>query len=209
MRIRDLSFQTRINHLKPKSPCPTHPTRVLTGAIILLALAAPTAGLAQPSNPCVRFAPGSVVQDPVNLTSQNGVLTVNLAYNTGVDANGLTLFCFTTPDGTESPTLHVSPGDTLVVNVTNNVPAPVLASDMKMSTSAGTVCGDATMDSSSVNIHYHGTNTPPTCGADEVIHTLINSGQSFTYTVPFPADEPTGLYWYLSLIHISEPTRRS
>ena len=142
---------------------------------------------AQPPNPCARFGSGSVVQDPPALVSQNGTLTVNLAYNTGIDANGLTLYCFTTPEGDESPTLYINPGDTLIVNVKNNLPAPVSANAMKMSTGpADTVCGDPTMDSSSVNIHYHGTNTPPTCHADEVIHTMINSGQTFTYTVPFP-----------------------
>ena len=152
-------------------------------------------------NPCLRSAPGSVVQDAIDLFSQNGVLTVNLSYNTGTDANGLTLYCFTTPNGSESPTLHVKPGDTLIVNVINNLPAPAPSDDMKMTTSADTVCGDSTMNSASVNIHYHGTNTPPTCHADEVIHTLINSGQSFTYTVPFPNDEPPGAYWYHPHVH--------
>ena len=152
-------------------------------------------------NPCVRYAPGSVVQDPQDLFSQNGTLTVNLFYNTGTDANGLKLYCFTTADGTESPTLHVNPGDTLIINVTNNLPAPASSDDMKVSTSADTVCGDTTMNASSVNIHYHGTNTPPTCGADEVIHTLINSGETFTYTVPFPTDEPPGAYWYHPHVH--------
>jgi FtsP/CotA-like multicopper oxidase with cupredoxin domain len=158
--------------------------------------------LAQPANPCARFASGSLVQDPPALVSQNGTLTVNLTYNTGVDANGMTLYCFTTPEGDESPTLYVNPGDTLIVNVKNNLPAPVSANAMKMSTGpADTVCGDPTMDASSVNLHYHGTNTPPTCHADEVIHTMINSGQTFTYTVPFPTDEPPGLYWYHPHIH--------
>ena len=57
------------------------------------------------------------------------------------------------------------------------------------------------MDASSVNIHYHGTNTSPTCHQDDVIHTVINSGESFTYNVTFPADEPPGLYWYHPHIH--------
>ena len=57
------------------------------------------------------------------------------------------------------------------------------------------------MDSSSVNVHYHGTNTAPTCHSDEVIFTLINSGQSFTYNVHIPADEPSGLYWYHPHVH--------
>ena len=70
-----------------------------------------------------------------------------------------------------------------------------------MATTAATVCGAATMDSSSVNIHYHGTNTSPTCHSDEVIHTIINSGDSFNYDVAFPFDEPPGLYWYHPHIH--------
>ncbi len=61
------------------------------------------------------------------------------------------------------------------------------------------------MDTSSTNVHFHGTNTPPTCHADEVIHTLINSGQTFIYSVPFPSNEPAGLYWYHPHVHgISE-----
>ncbi|MEI9930202.1 MAG: hypothetical protein WDM89_06550 [Rhizomicrobium sp.] len=32
------------------------------------------------------------------------------------------------------------------------------------------VCGDATMTISSVNMHFHGTNTSPKCHSDEVIH---------------------------------------
>ena len=77
---------------------------------------------------------------------------------------------------------------------------------MQMSTNAATVCGAATMNASSVNIHYHGTNTSPTCHQDEVIHTIINSGETFTYNVLFPGDEPPGLYWYHPHIHgIAEP----
>jgi FtsP/CotA-like multicopper oxidase with cupredoxin domain len=126
---------------------------------------------------------------------------VNLSYDTGTDSDGRTLYCFTTPDGKESPTLHVKPGDHLIVHVKNNLPAPASTSAMQMATSASDVCGSATMDASSVNIHYHGTNTAPKCHQDEVIHTIINSGESFTYNVTFPADEPPGLYWYHPHIH--------
>jgi FtsP/CotA-like multicopper oxidase with cupredoxin domain len=153
------------------------------------------------SNVCQRYAAGSVVQDPPTLFSHNGVLTVNLTYNTATDKYGRTLYCFTTPDGLESPTLAVNPGDHLIVNVTNNLPKPATASEMQMDTTASDVCGAATMDASSVNIHYHGTNTSPTCHSDEVVHTLINSGQSFTYNIAFPTDEPPGLYWYHPHVH--------
>ncbi|HEV2170961.1 MAG TPA: multicopper oxidase domain-containing protein, partial [Candidatus Binatus sp.] len=168
--------------------------------VILTLLIIPIAAAAQ-TNPCPRFAAGSTVTNPPALFSNNGTLTVNLSYNTATDADGRTLYCFTTPDGTESPTLHVHPGDNLIINVKNNLPMPTAASAMQMATNASTVCGATTMDSSSVNIHYHGTNTSPTCHSDEVIHTIINSGDTFTYDVAFPTDEPPGLYWYHPHIH--------
>jgi FtsP/CotA-like multicopper oxidase with cupredoxin domain len=177
--------------------------KLFMGAMVL--------GAIQPSvfaevNPCPRFAAGSNVTNPPDLYSQGGSLTVNLSYNTATDAVGRTLYCFTTPNRTESPTLHVRPGDHLIVNVTNNLPAPTPAGAMQMSTNAALVCGAAMMTSSSVNIHYHGTNVSPTCHSDEVIHTLINSGQTFTYNVAFPTDEPPGLYWYHPHVHgIAEP----
>jgi FtsP/CotA-like multicopper oxidase with cupredoxin domain len=167
---------------------------------ILTFLITPIAAAAQ-GNPCPRFAAGSTVTNPPALFSVNGTLTVNLSYNTATDADGRTLYCFTTPDGTESPTLHVHPGDHLIINVKNNLPTPTAASAMQMATNASTLCGAATMDASSVNIHYHGTNTSPTCHSDEVIHTIINSGDTFTYDVAFPTDEPPGLYWYHPHIH--------
>jgi FtsP/CotA-like multicopper oxidase with cupredoxin domain len=153
------------------------------------------------ANPCPRFSAGSTVKNPPALYSQNGTLTVNLSYNTVTDSAGRPLYCFTTPNGTESPTLHVHPGDHLIVVVKNNLPAATAASTMQMSTNAALVCGAATMDASSVNVHYHGTNTSPACHSDEVIHTLINSGQTFTYNVAFPTDEPPGLYWYHPHVH--------
>jgi FtsP/CotA-like multicopper oxidase with cupredoxin domain len=61
------------------------------------------------------------------------------------------------------------------------------------------------MTAASVNLHYHGTNTPPVCHQDEVIHTLINSGETFQYDLKIPKDEPPGLYWYHPHVHgISE-----
>jgi FtsP/CotA-like multicopper oxidase with cupredoxin domain len=62
-------------------------------------------------------------------------------------------------------------------------------------------CGDVTMTISSLNVHYHGTNTSPACHGDQVIHTIINSGETFNYSLKFPTDEPPGLYWYHSHVH--------
>jgi FtsP/CotA-like multicopper oxidase with cupredoxin domain len=155
------------------------------------------------ANPCPRLAAGSVVHNPPSLSSQRGVLVVNFSYQTTTDADGRQLFCFMTPDGKQNPTLHVRPGDHLIVNVTNNVPA---SGGMSMAMSSADQCGDSVMTATSMNIHYHGTNTAPICHQDEVIHTIINSGQSFQYNLAFPSDEPPGLYWYHPHIHgIAEP----
>src|SRR5580698_7955152 len=61
------------------------------------------------------------------------------------------------------------------------------------------------MTAGSVNVHFHGTNTPPSCHQDEVIRTLINSGETFQYDLQIPLDEPPGVYWYHPHVHgISE-----
>ena len=62
-------------------------------------------------------------------------------------------------------------------------------------------CLATSMNNTSVNMHFHGANISPTCHSDEVIHTIVNAGQSYTYSLKFPADEPPGLYWYHPHIH--------
>jgi FtsP/CotA-like multicopper oxidase with cupredoxin domain len=154
------------------------------------------------ANPCVRPAAGSVVNNPPALSSFGGVLKVRFSYQKRTDSNGRELFCFMTPDGLQNPTLKVKPGDKLIIVVTNNT--PVGTGGMTLNAPN---CGNNTMNTSSVNIHYHGTNTAPTCGQDEVIKTLINSGETFKYKVDIPLDEPPGLYWYHPHVHgIAQPT---
>jgi FtsP/CotA-like multicopper oxidase with cupredoxin domain len=155
--------------------------------------------------PCERFPQGSVVHDPENLYSENGRLVVDFTYQTSTDDYGKTLYCFVNSDGVQSPTLHVHPGDTLVLNLTNLVPEgtgtmpEMVGMDMSRAGEGG--CGAMNMTDASVNLHYHGTNTPPICHQDEVIRTIINTGQTFRYEVHFPKNEPPGLYWYHPHIH--------
>jgi FtsP/CotA-like multicopper oxidase with cupredoxin domain len=149
------------------------------------------------NNPCPRGNAGDFVTDPPALYSQNGTLQVYFSYETSTDSAGRTLYCFMTPAGMQSPTLHVSPGDTLIITVTNNTPATPVMMGIDPPN-----CGTANvMTGSSMNIHYHGTNTTPRCGGDEVIKTVINSGQTFRYELAFPTNEPPGLYWYHPHVH--------
>ena len=179
------------------------------GLVVLVVLLAPGRSNAQAvtasassatvppaANPCPRPVAGSVVHNPPALFSSNGVLSVRFSYQHRFDDAGRELFCFMTPDGLQNPTLHVSPGDHLLITVTNNTPKGTGGMTVNSPN-----CGNKTMNSSSVNIHYHGTNTSPTCHSDEVIKTLINSGETFQYNVAFPSNEPPGLYWYHPHVH--------
>lgn len=149
------------------------------------------------ANACARPVAGSVVQNPSDLYSVGGELTVSFSYQSTTDADGRTLYCFMTPDGLENPTLHVNPGDQLIINITNNTPATPPIMEINPPN-----CGATELTRSSVNIHFHGTNTAPSCHQDQAIRTLINSGQTFRYDVYFPLDEPPGLYWYHPHAHM-------
>jgi len=158
------------------------------------------------ANACQRLAAGSVVQQPPALFSQNGVLNVRFSYQTTTDSVGRQLFCFMTPAGLENPTLHLNPGDTLNITVTNNTPAVVpttteLFNPPNCGNKTEVELNSGTMTGGSMNIHFHGTNTSPACGGDNVTKTLINPGNTFSYSLPFPTNEPPGLYWYHPHVH--------
>src|SRR5690348_16337327 len=96
--------------------------RIITAALLALFCLGIQPSLAGNPNPCPRPPAGSEVTSPPDLFSSNGVLNVSLNYYTTVDEKGLTLFCFATADGQESPTLHVNPGDIINIALTNDVP---------------------------------------------------------------------------------------
>src|ERR1043166_2917351 len=207
--------RTRLPYRLTRRPAPAFDSRapvprgedMKMGRIIKLALFAlclagvlPGAASAQGGATCPRPAARSEVTRPPDLYSSGGILNVTFNYFTDVDSVGRPLFCFMTPDGLQSPTLHVNPGETINLTVNNMVP-PVPGGPSERMTNDGTICGDKDMTLTSVNVHFHGTNVSPKCHSDEVIRTMINSGQSFTYQIHIPANEPPGLYWYHPHIH--------
>ena len=97
-------------------------------AAVVCWLLLPGAALAG-ADVCARGRPGGDVLPPPDLYSSGGKLEVSLNYDTTVDEAGRTLFCFQTADGKESPTLHVSPGDTIVIKFTNNLPFGTITDD--------------------------------------------------------------------------------
>jgi FtsP/CotA-like multicopper oxidase with cupredoxin domain len=167
--------------------------RLVLAALLVLCL-----GSVAHAQVCSRPAPGSVAVPSADLYSAGGVLNVSLSYFSSTDADGRTLYCFLTPDGIQSPTLHVNPGDTLTIAVTNKLSE---GGNAGMSMPIAAPCGDTGMSSYSVNLHFHGLNATPVCHSDETIRTIVNPGSTFTYSVSVPADEPPGLYWYHPHVH--------
>jgi FtsP/CotA-like multicopper oxidase with cupredoxin domain len=177
-------------------------------AVHLVALAFAAAS-AQVGNCPSRPDPGTPVSNPLDLFSVNGVLTVALALNNGVDSAGYTHDCFNyqNTDGStiEAPTLNLNPGDTLSLNLTNQLALPSSRSAMRRSMHMGRVkgsapdtsCNGGSVTQNTTNVHFHGLNVPPVCHQDDVINTLIQpTDPPFQYTVQIPSNEPPGLYWY-------------
>jgi FtsP/CotA-like multicopper oxidase with cupredoxin domain len=167
---------------------------------------------------CPRLPPGSVATAPTDLSSQNGVLEVTFDVLTAVDDQGLVRYCYVTDTGLESPTLHVSPGDQLIIHLQNQLPASGnamsghimsghaikglgMSAPTKKDDSDTGCTADGTMTSSTTNFHFHGMNIPPVCHQDEVIQTTVQPAETFDYQVQIPPDEPPGLYWYHPHLH--------
>ena len=186
-----------------------YPGRGAVSAQDLSRLTSPAAvGTTAADSVCARYTTGSTISDPPVLQSQNGVLELTIGFYTVTDSQGLVRYCYVTNNGVEAPTLVVNPGDNLIIHFTNNMPAAAAsaASDnmasMKMTlsnndatTSTSPAC-NGSMGTNVTNIHFHGTNIAPVCGQDEVVHTLVQPGESFDYNVTIPTTEPPGLYWY-------------
>jgi FtsP/CotA-like multicopper oxidase with cupredoxin domain len=161
-------------------------------AVILL-LAGIAAG--QQTAPCARPVPGAAVREPVELRSSKSELRVDFSLRTRVDVYGLTLYCYVYDESVQSPTLRVQPGDELILNLKNELPATA-GGEGAHEHRAG-ACGGGAVTAAATNLHFHGLNIPPVCHQDEVIRTVIPpGGGAFEYRIQIPKDQPPGLYWY-------------
>jgi len=95
----------------------------LLGFLILAASAGSLLGQSIAPESCPRPAAGSVVPEPKDLHSQNGVLKVELTYRSYPDAQGRTRYCYLDKDGNEAPTLRLNPGDWLILSFKNEAAA--------------------------------------------------------------------------------------
>ena len=126
--------------------------------------------------------PANALVDPVQLRSANGSLTFNVAAQSDAKTGNPE---FSYNGSITPPTLRLVPGDTLYVNLTNNLPAPPA--------NAGY--------SNDTNLHYHGLHVSPNAPADDSIDMLAKPGQTLHYQIVIPTNHPTGLYWYHTHSH--------
>jgi FtsP/CotA-like multicopper oxidase with cupredoxin domain len=155
-------------------------------------------------DPCPRPSEGSVVREPDDLRSQNGVLKVDFTLRDQPEPNGSRRYCYIDAAGQQSPTLRVKPGDLVILNLKNEVGGPRQdpGSAPPHPIHEAGACASGPMNSTSTNLHFHGLEIPPTCHQDDVLKTSIQSGASpFQYRFRVPEDQPPGLYWYHPHIH--------
>ena len=157
---------------------------------------------------CARPQAGSVVGEPPDVRSKDGVLEIHLIAENVRESDGRTRYCFTDGEGHESPNLRVHPGDRVIVHLKNRMTdlgedkGTASAMPMPMAEASGDICTKSgAMNLISTNLHFHGTTIPPTCHQDDVMKTSVQPGEEFEYRFRIPEDEPPGLYWYHPHIH--------
>ncbi|MBS43809.1 MAG: copper oxidase [Nocardioides sp.] len=103
--------------------------------------------------------------------SAAGVLDTRLTARAGVhELAGARVQSLAFEGGHPGPTLRVAPGDTLKIELVNELDEPT-------------------------NLHVHGLQVSPGAPGDDVF-TLVQPGASRTYEYDLPTDHPTGVFWY-------------
>ncbi len=118
--------------------------------------------------------------EPPVVRSVDGVAKVSLIVNFN-GATGFPQFVYDDMNNT-APTIRVNPGDTIVLNVTNDLPPH-------------------SGDKFDINIHFHGIGSSPKAPGDDVLGTLARPGQKLRYVVHIPKNQEPGLYWYHPHVH--------
>jgi FtsP/CotA-like multicopper oxidase with cupredoxin domain len=177
----------------------------------------------------MRPLPGSPVVNPLDLFSQNGVLNLNMTLQNQMGSDGFMHYCYVyiyQGQQVEAPTLRLNPGDTLSLNFTNNIQAPYehvtppagskkayveklmnMGPPMQHQGPPDDCMGNTVMPGST-NIHWHGLNITPICHQDDVINTIIQSGDpAFLYSFQVPANDSPGMYWYHPHVHGNTTTQ--
>ncbi len=162
-------------------------------------------------------------KEPVRLSSSDGVLEVRLsAHQSTVNLDtvkepvtnfltyGFDVIKGTSSDGSTKgdhlypgPTLHVEPGEKLVVHYDNDLQNLDITDfyDPAFTPKNGEVpIYPPALKEAPLNLHTHGLHVSPQGNADNVLLS-IPAGMGNTYSYDIPKTMPNGLYWYHSHRH--------
>lgn len=137
-------------------------------------------------------------QDRIRLNTAARPVTNALVYgyrvNTGTASNGRKREASNYP----GPTLHVQPGDRLVIRMENNLRGLTIRDVLDPGTPAEGQPISAyppAQESAAINLHTHGLHVSPRGNADNVLVDIPPGGAN-TYTYEIPKNHTQGLYWY-------------
>ena len=196
--------------------------RAMLKSVLLFLICAVALGGASAQQICPpRPLPGTLVVNPLDLFSQGGVLNVNLTLQNQFGDDGYMHYCYVylyQGQQVEAPTLRLNPGDQLILNLTDNIQAPFdrypRKSQMHMHIPGkpggkpDDDCNGGMVVGGSTNMHFHGLNIPPVCHQDDIINTLIQSGDPpFQYDFQIPSNDNPGMYWYHPHAHGNTTTQ--
>ena len=137
--------------------------------------------------------------EPPVVRASNGTASVSLVAEIN-PVDGQPEFAYKGMGGV-APTIEVAPGDTIAVDIADELPSipPPMAErpdaempDVEMSAPA---------NADDMNLHFHGLTVSPRKPGDDVLGMLAQPGKSLQYVVHVPKNQEPGLYWYHPHVH--------
>ena len=119
---------------------------------------------------------GMNFSDTVEVYSEGGILEASIIIDQkqGIVANQSTT-ALVYNGSLLGPTLHIKPGERMILNYVNNLDQPT-------------------------NLHFHGLHVSPSGNSDNVFR-VVGPGQSVQYVVDIPIDHIVGTFWYHAHLH--------
>src|SRR5579871_5694997 len=125
--------------------------------------------------------------EPQVRASAKGLLQTSLRAAYGYrDVGGFRLFVRGYEGGSPGPTLRMKPGDTLKIQLTNDMPPnpDLMPADISHP-----------HQFNNTNFHFHGAHCSPSGIADNVMRSM-RPGETYDIEIALPKDHPGGTYWY-------------
>lgn len=171
------------SHQRPATVSRREILRGATGAAGVAVL-----GLPGTATPVITQRPAQELSSPRAVKSAGGLLAVDLTCQPGTVDVGLSKRVSTVTFNGIVPaeTWELEPGDTLKVNLVNNLPEL-----------PSTLMPDMTRPHlwTNTNLHTHGLHVSPSGNSDNIFLD-IPPGGSQKYEIHLPKDHPSGLFWY-------------